>query len=291
MSTKLKYEIDPHNRLTARGPYRYRHVYDGVFKISEENALEYHIRQSDNEPVPQQIKFSGAWSLDENHDLVLTLDKWNNQVAGNKLVLATEIVDATGNELVFTAATKDSDGKEHVSMLRLSGAWQADPYNRLTFCVEKPDSRKDELLFRGEWIINKRHEIEYSCTKGRFDYAMTMRLRGRWDIAGNNKLSYVFEESSKSRFDFKVTLQRVMRNSIECTIGIGIAPIKKKITLSGRWHIGKGKDAFFQINYGGGKISSIAVKLVKRMASGEAYVRFDRTGHEVEILGGLGVDF
>jgi hypothetical protein len=297
MATKLKYEIDPHNRLTAQGPYRFRHVLDGVFKIGDDNRLTYHLKQSDpgrglaSANWPQQIKFSGQWSMDETHNLVLILDKWNNQVEGNKLVIATEIVDASSNELVFTAGTRDSDGKEHVTMLKFAGAWQADPYNRLTFCVEKDSGAKDELLFRGEWKINKKHEIEYVYRKARHTDKTVVTLSGYWDIAGNNKLSYVLSEDSKSRLDFQVKLERVMRNSIEASIGIGISPVKKKIVLSGRWHIAKGTDASFDVNYGGGKIAPIHVKLTKLLASGEAYVRFAHTGHEVEILGGIGIDF
>jgi hypothetical protein len=286
---KMRYEIDPHNRLTAQGPYKFRHVFDGEFKISDSNNLTYHIKKSDNQDIPQQIKFSGQWALNEDHNLVLTLDKWNNQVEGNKLILQTDIMDASSNELVFTVGSRDGDGTEHISMLKLSGSWQADAHNRLTFCVEKEAGAKDDLILRGIWRVNKRHEIEYFYKKGPRTGTSGIKFSGHWDIAGNNRLSYILSEDSKSRFDFEVTLERVMRNSIECTVGIGVSPIKKKIVLSGQWHMGEGTDISFEINYGNGKIYPIAVKLTKMLASGEAYVRFIHTGHEFEILGGLGM--
>jgi len=286
---KLRYEIDPHNRLTAQGPYKFRHVFDGEYKISDDNSLIYHVRKSDNKDIPQQIKFSGQWALNEEHNLVLTLDKWNNQVEGNKLVLEADIIDADSRELVFTIGTKDGDGKERISMCKLIGIWQADPNNRLMFCVEKEKGGRDDLVFRGQWTVSKKHEIEYFYKKGRRSELHGIRLLGHWDIAGNNCLSYILSEDSKSRFDFEVVLERVMRNSIEATIGIGVSPVKKKIVLAGKWNLGDGANITFGINYGGGKIYPIAVKLIKKMSSGEAYARFAKTGHEFEILGGLGV--
>ena len=83
---KIRYEIDPHNRLTILGPYRFRSVIDGTFKLAGRNNLAYHVKKSDNLDVPQQIKFSGTWSLSKDHELILTLDKWNNQCEGNRLV-------------------------------------------------------------------------------------------------------------------------------------------------------------------------------------------------------------
>ncbi len=285
---KLRYEIDPHNRLTAQGPYKYRHVYDGQFKLEEGHKLSYHIKQA-GAKTPQQVKFSGQWALNEKHHLVLTLDKWGEQIAGNKLVINTEIVDATGNELVFTAATRNQDGSECISMLRLSGAWQADPHNRLVFCVDKGMDKKDELLFKGVWSVNKNNQLEYITVKRPHADDSIMRFRGWWDIPGHNRLSYILSEDERSRFDFKVELDHVTRNAINAKIGIGVEPLKKKISLSGKWNIMDDTKASFDINYGKGEISSIAVKLAKLSSTGEAYVRFTRSAHDFEILGGIGI--
>jgi hypothetical protein len=146
-------------------------------------------------------------------------------------------------------------------------------------------------MLKGEWRINKKHEIEYVYRKQRHTDKTVINFLGYWDIPGNNKLSYILSEDSKSRFDFQVKLERVMRNSIECAIGIGADPVKKKFLLTGRWHIAEGTNASFEINYGGGQIAPIHVKLIKLLSSGEAYVRFAHTGHEYEILGGIGIEF
>ena len=72
---KIRYEVDPHNRLTRLGPGKFRQVIDGEFKLDDNNSLAYHVKKSDNIDIPQQIKFSGDWSLDTGHNLILTLDK------------------------------------------------------------------------------------------------------------------------------------------------------------------------------------------------------------------------
>jgi hypothetical protein len=240
MSTKLKYEIDPHNRLTAQGPYRYRHVLDGQFKMEDGNRLVYHVKKSDLKDVPQEIRFSGAWSMDEKHRLILTLDKWNNQVEGNKLVLKSELIDAGGNELAFTAGTRCTDGSEHVSLLKLAGTWKADAHNQFVFSVEKEGGVKDELTFRGVWELNKNNEIEYITIKRLHSDNSILRFRGHWDIPGNNRLSYILSEDGKSCFDLKIEMKRVTRGSIDGFIGIGVAPLRKKITIFGKWRPGEG---------------------------------------------------
>jgi hypothetical protein len=263
---KIKYEIDSNNRLTAQGAYKFRHVYDGQFKISEKNELIY-VTES------QQIKLSGKWSLDAKLNLCLTVD-------GNKLVIATEIVDATANELVFVATTKNSDNKEQASKLIMSGIWKADAFNRLVF--------NDELVFPGIWTVNNNNNhIEYIVVKRPHGIDSILRFQGHWDVPGHNRMAYILSEDAKSRFDFKVTMDRVTRNSIGGSVNIGIKPIKKNITIYGKWNIGDGPAISFDVNYGRGVIGPIAVKLTKLLSSGKAFVRFTRSAHEVEILGGV----
>ena len=118
---KVRYEVDPHNRLIIAGTGKrsgvpeYRHVAEGSFKVSRNNSLTYHIKKSRHSDIPQQVRFSGNWSLDRNNDLVLTLNKWNNQVAGNKLVIKGRVLDVKGNRLLFSVTTKKPDGRSRIS--------------------------------------------------------------------------------------------------------------------------------------------------------------------------------
>jgi len=128
---KIRYEIDPHNRLVyektgkkSKVP-RFRTVLDGKFEIDKKNRVTYHVKQPQVYKTPQQLRLRGRWSLDKDRNLVLSLNKWGNQIAGNKLTIKSEIMDADANKLSFAVTTKDSEGKTHIYILRLGGRWQA----------------------------------------------------------------------------------------------------------------------------------------------------------------------
>ena len=80
---KLKYEFDPHNRLTVRSDALkgVRRVLDGQFKISEYNTLSYHVKAPFPADIkePHQVKLKGDWSLTKDHKLRLTLDQLSRQ--------------------------------------------------------------------------------------------------------------------------------------------------------------------------------------------------------------------
>ncbi len=101
---KVRYEIDPHNRLvyekTGKKSYvpRFRTVLDGKFEIDKNNNVTYHVKKSQVHEAPQQLRLKGKWSLDKNRNLVLSLNKWGNQIAGNKLTIGSDIIDAKASE-------------------------------------------------------------------------------------------------------------------------------------------------------------------------------------------------
>ena len=131
-SEKIRYEIDPHNRLISTKTGKesnlpnFRTVIDGKFKLDKNNQLSYHLKQSQSSDTPQQIKLKGKWALDKDHNLAFALDKWGNQIAGNKLTLKTELIEAKADKFSFTIATKESSGKTQLYILQFEGLWQAD---------------------------------------------------------------------------------------------------------------------------------------------------------------------
>ncbi len=80
---KARYEVDPYNRLVINedgagsGLQKFRRVLDGQFKVGEDNHLSYHIKTplSEDEKIPHQVKLLGDWSLTDNHELRLALNK------------------------------------------------------------------------------------------------------------------------------------------------------------------------------------------------------------------------
>jgi len=229
--TKVRYEVDPHNRLIVAvtgkksNIPKYRHLADGRFKIGRGNSLTYHIKKSKDFKSPQQIKFSGNWSLDKRHNLVLTLNRWGNQIAGDKLIIKGKITDVKKNSLLFTVTTKIADNHKQIYILRLSGSCRADKNNRLTFNAEKERGRDDILTLVGIWALNKRGKLIYKYLDKKKTH--TFIFRGRWNITDKFRLSYELENG-------------------------------KVITISGIWKIDKRKGLLYEVKYKKGRFHAIA---------------------------------
>lgn len=294
---KVWYEIDPFNRLIVSGPAgrrsrvkKFRQVAYGRFKTGSSNALFYEVNKSSGADIPQKIKFSGKYSLDKNHNLIFTLNKWNNQCEGNRLTLKTKIIDAKSNEVAFLVNTRPDENRGLTYTMKLYGSWQADKHNRLTFGVEREREGIDNLTLFGAWEINKNNEIIYKYGKDNQDIV----FKGYWDIKDKCRVSYVLDKGINSGFDFKSSLGTLAQKGREkyavFDIGIGIFKAKKlrrRLIFSGRWKIKKGKELILEtsdIEEGG-----IKLKLTKEMfdKDGLAYIEAIIKDKERYIGGGI----
>ena len=317
---KIRYEIDPHNRLVYEktgkksAVPRFRTILDGKFKIDKDNQITYHIKKSQVSDIPQQLKLKGKWALDKDHNLVFTLNKWGNQIAGNKFTIKSELIDAKDNMLSFALTTKDSGNNTHIYIVRLGGRWRADEYNRFTFNVQKETGITDRITLRGAWEVNKQNEIIYTYEKS----TKIITFKGYWDIAGKHRIIYVLNKEIKSEFDFKVSVGKPAVRGLEYEIGVGAVPRKKIITLFGRWKVSKNSGLLFEMPCKEGKVHSVIlggwakldknhklelrlqnktgedlgidVKLSRNIldGQGEAFIRALRSQKEVSIIAGVG---
>jgi len=322
---KIRYEVDPHNRLIYEKTGEesevpgFRTVLDGSFEIDENNYVTYHVKKSQRSDIPQQVKLRGGWSLDKEHNLVLTLDKWGNQIAGNKLTVESELIDAKDNRLSFAVTSKDSEGNDHIYIVKLGGRWQADEYNRLSFNIEKEKGITDRITLQGAWEVNQQNELIYTYEKSaRGKETKTITLKGYWDITERYRIKYVLNKEIESEFDFKVSVGKPVGRGLEYEIGVGASPSKKTITLFGNWKVNKKMGLLFEMPYAEGKINSVIfgawgkldknlnlemrlenkigedlgidVKLSRRIleGQGEAFIRALRSQKEVSIVAGVG---
>ncbi len=262
----VEYSIDPSGRLKIM-----RVVLDGEFDIDKTNTLTYRIKQPVPSGTPQQLRLSGKWSLDNEHNLVLALDKENNPSAG-KLTLAGEIIDARADELAFSITSKDFAGRTHLSMLKLSGKWQVDTYNRLSFLIAKENDLYDTLTLVGAWEVNKQNQIIYTYTKAglkrKEKITHSITFKGYWDITEKNRVSYVLNNELDSGFNFQVSLGKPAKRGLEYELGIGLKPEKKKLLLFGSWRIFERLGLLFEMPYEEGKIRSIIFGAECRIANG-----------------------
>jgi hypothetical protein len=266
---KIRYEFDPHNKLVVKGSglRGVRKVLDGQFRISGKNQLTYHIKAPvpDNTKSPHQLKLKGSWSLTKDHQLSFTLDKWRRETFGDQLTIQGEIIDVQKNLFMFATTTRTKQGLLSTYILELTGSWQADALNRLTFKVEKEGGSFDSLTFNGAWQINKKYQIIYSYQKQALTQKdkeiHTLIFKGYWDIKDKARLSYVLDCDSSSGFDFRTSAGLFKDNYIKYELGIGLSgkkeALKRIVTLFGNWKIKKSLGLVFEVEQGGRRIQSI----------------------------------
>ena len=147
-------------------------------------------------------------------------------------------------------------------ILKLKGTWRANEYNELVFEAAARRGPPEKYTFKGAWKINNNQQIEYSCGDG----PDVLTFKGHWDISSVNKLVYLFEGSSTSRFEFKVQLESPIiypkKGEIRYRIGIGIrqnrlAASRQALILYGEWKFGRNLGLSFQMDYGQGKLKVI----------------------------------
>jgi len=284
---KISYELDSYNRLV-----RYSQVLDGTFKIDENNTLIYYVKRIKGSSTPRQIKFSGDYALDKEHNLILTLNKDNSQRTGERLTIKGELIDAKDNELLFAVSTKDSAAKTHVYTLKLGGRWQADKYNRFTFLATKQKGSPNELTWQGSWEVNKQNEIVYTYKKTylkrKEKLERSITLKGYWDITDKNRISYVLNKEIGSRFDFKISFARPLSRGMQYEIGIGAAPSKKTMTLFGKWKVNKRFGLSFEMPCREGKIRSLKLGATYKLGDSEAFIEALKSKKEISFFVGGG---
>lgn len=325
---KIKYAVDPHNRLiavksgTESGVAGFRHILDGRFKINKFNTLSYHLKHPQSSPIPQQLTLSGRWSLDKKHNLVLTLDKKHNQIVKDRLTLKAQIINARADRLEFLVIAKNHKGRPHLYTLALSGCWQADKHNRLTFSVKRRKDLHEQLTLRGAWEVNQRNQIIYTYTKTSLKksrkFTHTIAFKGYWQICELNRLIYVLNRQTGSGFDFKISLGKPAKYGLEYEIGIGARPKRKRISLFGKWKVTRELGLTFEMPAENERIKrlilgarlklkknsylearlknsfgedlGISLKLSKSIlkGTGETYLKALKRGEEISLVAGAG---
>lgn len=260
----------------------------GRFSIGKNNQLIYWL----NEPaswrriynLPAKVSFIGNWKLNSNYNLELNLDETKSQYKGDRLILQGEIISTERDTLAFEiithekglsptqlnrSSTKGAVPKTtHIQLLKLTGSWQADEFNRIIFTIKKKAS-PDVITLEGSWQLNKNQQITYKYektglkTKTRVYRILT--FEGSWEINSSNRLTYILSQSTKSYFDFRVQLESPnlypKEGLIKYRIGIGLKKDKpslmKTLYLYGSWKFSRKGRLIFQMDYGKGRFSSI----------------------------------
>ena len=261
---KTRYELDPYNRLILRESRagsdltKFRQVLDGRFML-DGNTLSYHVKAplSKGEKIPNQIRLKGEWSLTDDHNLRLTLDKSARKTFGDRITLEGEVLDVNANSLLFAVTTIAKENTRSTYILNLDGSWKADKFNRLSFHARREKGRCDILTLNGAWEVNKNHEIIYQYEKAdlitKKKRTHTLVFKGHWDIMQKGRISYLLGAATDSLFDFMVSAGIFKEDYIKYEVGIGLTnrvrPMTKTISLFGKWNLKKDAGLVFEIQY------------------------------------------
>lgn len=328
----MRYLLDDKNRLVVeydRLGQRFRKVLDGRFKINSDNLLTYKVKTPIvDDDIPEEFRLDGRWSLTRDHDLKLTLATPDPVGGKSELLFRGEIVSAKGDVLIFGITTGSSDTVGSTYTITLSGAWQADKFNRLTFLIKNKTASRGELVFEAGWEIDRQFRIVYrykkTVLKKRTKAARELILEGAWRLDESSRIVYnVAGELRDSSIVISASLAKVTSNRIVYKISVGAArkrpPESVSLNLSGVWRITKGLGLTFEAERGAdGKIScsfgaeasltkddtvifrlkdlaagrkrGVVVEFNRRLlkGDGEAFVRFLKSREETSILVGAG---
>ena len=265
MKEKIIYRIDNLNRLSIK--HKGKNIFpEGRFKIDENNRLCFWLNKQQpfkkEYHFPKKISLDGKWRLNQNHDLEIIS---SNNIE-NPIVLKINIISLRQDAFIFGVNQIDNAGQSHLKILKLSGHWKADDYNRLSFIIEKK-FLADTLIFQNTWQINKNNRITYAFEKTglktRTKVKNTIIFEGFWQINSSNKITYILEHSKKSHFDFRVQLESPniypKEGAIKYRIGIGARQKRTDtvIYLHGEWKFSRKLGLSFKMDYGSGRIINI----------------------------------
>ena len=278
---KNRYFIDNSNRLVIRGkrkgltPSNKQNqdlVTDGRFGTDKDNRLIYWL----NKPgpwlkrydSPSKISFEGKWRLSSNYDLELILNETKDQFLGEHFALKGEIISADKDALVFQMHSLDKYGQSHLQLLKLTGVWQANEYNEISFAVKK-ETTPDIFTFAGAWQLNKNQQIIYAYEKTdlktKTRHFHTLTFQGFWQINRADRIIYILAKGIDSYFDFRVQLESPnlypKEGVIKYRLGIGLKKVRPRdtriISLYGTWKFSKKSGLLFVMDYGQGRLQAI----------------------------------
>lgn len=269
----IRYRFDEVNRLTIRHPggaagrLRSIRVLEGRVTTDRHNRLIYRV----DAPVrgrngSRRYELDGTWALTRRHALKLTLhDAARN--GRQTLYLKGVLEQVGGNALTVALRHSTRSGGNAIQRITLTGRWQADRRNRLTFLVQKADGSEDRLTLRGTWRIGRHHTLEYRYrepTTASRSAVHTLRFAGVWDLEGATRLVYRLDRSTDSAFVFRAALQTKSLNAREgrlvYQVGVRLERRRtsmQRVVLFGVWKVHRDLSITFEVPYAGGRRSGL----------------------------------
>jgi len=230
-----------------------------MFSLTPSNQLRY-------KSGKKSVIIDGDWQLTADHEVKYRPESKNPFVDLSRI--SCRLINVEPNNLVISLNSHDENGLSHIQLLKLSGQWHADEYNRLCFDITRKIS-PNTLVFNGSWQIDDNQQITYKyehADRKRKDKSLSiLTFTGFWELSAANRLTYILSKDSNSRFDFRAQIETPniypSKGQIKYRLGTGIRKGKKGqpgkvITLYGTWKFSRDLGLTFTMDYGNGKIYS-----------------------------------
>jgi len=253
---------------SARQALRPTRSVRGRLRTDRHNRLVYELSSTpeiDGHPGPHTGLVEGTWRLTPNHELALDV-RHAARTGRRTLSLRGAVVAARAHALVFALRRGEGERRSALEHVTLSGRWQADARNRLTFLVSKADGAEDRLTFQGAWDVGPRHEVIYRYRQrvGRRREEHTLRLTGAWDVTRAGRLVFRVAGSNDSSLEFRVSVRSpsviAREGRLVYEVGIGLSRgrlERRRVALFGTWKLHRDLSVAFEVPYANGRVGTI----------------------------------
>lgn len=204
----------------------------------------------------------GRWAFGKHHEVEYRADGGDEEVR-----LKAAIVDVEPGALILSFIENRSLRRTTARILKLTGRWQVNPANQITFEVERQNADYDVLTFRGRWQAGKSQELVYSyrqtALKTKTKVLKTLVFKGYWDLSEENRLTYLIGGDSESSLRFRGALQTksilAKDGRIRYQAGVELAGCNRvqEIILFGKWKVSRQFALSFEMEYGAGQKRAI----------------------------------
>lgn len=325
---RVRYTVDDDNRLwIGQGQAPPRRV-EGAWQVDRTNRLAYLVESREHE-LPRRMVLDGVWSLTPDHRLALTLRE-TTQLRRQVLYFTGALVEARARTLAVALDRRAGEGRRTAERLTLTGRWQADDRNRLSFLASRGQGTEDRLTLQGAWRVGTGHELLYQYrrpsrpTNGLAIH--TLRFDGTWAVSDARHVVYQLERSGDSAFAFRANLQSRRVDAADgrlvYQVGVGLAHGRRgqtRVELVGQWKVHPDLSVSLELPSVGrrhalrfrsavraaqrgqlelelsteqGEPLGVAVSFNRRLAEhAQWFVRMQKRGEETEALAGVQVRF
>jgi len=253
---------------------------------------------SDEVKGERKLVTDGVWSLTPEHNLKFHILGSDNPLAGKTLIFRGDIERVKAGFLAFRIREHENVLGVRSGTISLKGKWEADKYNRITFDVIKGEGRYDTLTFQGAWNVNRSNEVVYKYRKTQLKTKereeKILIFRGHWELE-RARIKYKVEHSSDSSFDFRAVLQskklsgrsRELKYTVGITYSRGRAfrKVQRIVTIYGNWRLDKDLKVSYEVTYSRGDLRKIEFGVYKLVGDSSELSLFlaDKKGKDLGV--------